>query len=59
MTRDQVALLAVLIVVLVPLMWARAKMDRLHSDAAKRVFRSWGRAETPGRFSITQKLKAR
>lgn len=41
MRRDEVALLAILILVLVPLAWIRWQIDRSSIAATKRVFESW------------------
>jgi hypothetical protein len=44
MSRDELILLAILLVVAGPLIWIRAKTDKVHAEAARRVFKSWSRA---------------
>jgi hypothetical protein len=43
MTSDSVILVAILIVILIPLVWAGLARDRIQGDAARRVFKNWGR----------------
>lgn len=41
MSRNEVVLLAILLLFLGPLIWMRAKMDKMYGDAARRRFSSW------------------